>query len=112
MTPAKDLPALIEKGVIALDMETAAYAQCCEREGVPWSVHRTISDHPKDEIDDELFGLMNLDATPNWGNIVRYVVKHPVRVAGMFTLAKNSKLATENAADAAIAAARAARSTA
>jgi adenosylhomocysteine nucleosidase len=109
MTPAKDLPALIEQGVIALDMETAAYAQCCERQGVPWSVHRAISDHPKDEIDDELFGLMNLDATPNWGNIFRYVVKHPVRSAGMLTLAKNGKLATEAAADAAIAAARAAR---
>jgi hypothetical protein len=36
-------------------------------------------------------------------------VKHPLRLAGMFTLAKNGKLATENAADAAIAAARAAR---
>ena len=109
MTPAKDLPALIEKGVIALDMETAAYALCCERESVPWSVHRTISDHPKDEIDDELFKMMNLDGTPNWGNIVRYVVKHPVRTAGMLSVAKNGKLATENAADAAIAAARAAR---
>jgi nucleoside phosphorylase len=110
MTPPKELPALIEQGVIALDMETAAYAQCCERQGVPWSVHRAISDHPKDEIDDELFGLMNLDATPNWGNIARYAVKHPLRMAGMFTLAKNGKLATEAAADAAIAAARAARS--
>jgi adenosylhomocysteine nucleosidase len=109
MTPPSDLPGLIEQGVIALDMETAAYAMGCERDGVPWSVHRTISDHPKDEIDEELFGLMNLDATPNWGNIARYVVKHPLRLAGMFTLAKNGKLATENAADAAIAAARAAR---
>lgn len=109
MTPPSELPRLIQQGVIALDMETAAYALCCEREGVPWSVHRTISDHPKDEIDDELFQMMNLDGTPNWGNIVRYVVKHPVRSAGMFSVAKNGKLATENAADAAIAAARAAR---
>jgi len=109
MTPAKDLPGLIEQGVIALDMETAAYAHSCEREGVLWSVHRTISDHPKDDIDDEVFGLMNLDATPNWRNIARYLVKHPQRIPGMFTLAKNGKLATENAADAAIAAARASR---
>ena len=109
MTPASELASLIEKGVIALDMETASYAQSCEREGVPWSVHRTISDHPKDEIDDELFKMMNLDGTPNYGNIVRYVVKHPVKSAGMLSVAKNGKLATENAADAAIAAARAAR---
>jgi adenosylhomocysteine nucleosidase len=108
MTPAKDLPALIEKGVIALDMETAAYAQSCEREGIPWSVHRAISDHPKDDIDDEVFHLMNQDATPNWGNITRYFLRHPQRIPGMVKLAKGGKLATENAADAAIAAARAA----
>jgi hypothetical protein len=52
---------------------------------------------------------MNLDGTPSWGNILRYVAKHPVRSAGMLSVAKNGKLATENAADAAIAAARAAR---
>jgi adenosylhomocysteine nucleosidase len=109
MTPAKDLPDLIAKGVIALDMETAAYAHACERDGVPWSVHRAISDHPKDDIDDEVFGLFNLDATPNWGNIARYFLRHPRRIPGMFKLAKGSKLATENAADAAIAAARASR---
>ena len=109
MTPPSELPGLIEKGVIALDMETAAYAQSCERDGVPWSVHRTISDHPKDEIDDELFSMMNMDGTMNWGNVVRYVTKHPVRSAGMLKMGKNGKLATENAADAAIAAARAAR---
>jgi adenosylhomocysteine nucleosidase len=109
MTPPSELPGLIAQGVIALDMETAAYALCCEREGVPWSVHRTISDHPKDEIDEELFSLMNMDGTPNWANIARYLVKHPVRSAGMLKVGKNGKLATENAADAAIAAARAAR---
>ncbi len=110
MTPPSELAGLIEKGVISLDMETAAYAQCCEREGVPWSVHRTISDHPKDEIDDELFSMMNMDGTPNWRNIVRYVVKHPIRSAGMLQMGKNGKVATEAAATAAIAAARAARS--
>jgi adenosylhomocysteine nucleosidase len=109
MTPPSELPGLIAKGVISLDMETAAYARCCEREGIPWSVHRTISDHPKDEIDDELFSMMNMDGTPNWRNIARYVAKHPVRSARMLKMGKNGKLATEAAADAAIAAARAAR---
>ena len=110
MTPAGDLPALIEQGVIALDMETAAYAQSCEREGVPWSVHRAISDRATDDsIDDEVFHLTNQDATPNWGNIARYFLKHPQRIPSMVKLAKGSKLATESAVDAAIAAARAAR---
>ncbi len=112
MTPASELPALVEQGVIALDMETAAYAQSCEREGVPWSVHRTISDHPDDQIDEELFSLMHLDGTPNKRNIARYVVRHPIRMLGKVSVAKNGKLATEAAADAAIAAARAARAAA
>ena len=110
MTPSGDLPALIEQGVIALDMETAAYAESCEREGVPWSVHRAVSDRATDDsIDDEVFHLVNLDATPNWGNIARYFLKHPQRIPSMLKLAKGSKLATESAVDAAIAAARAAR---
>lgn len=109
MTPATDLPALIEKGVIALDMETAAYARSCERDGIPWSVHRAVSDRATDaSIDDEVFHLTNQDATPNRGNIARYFLKHPQRIPAMLKLAKGCKLATENAADAAIAAARAA----
>lgn len=109
MTPAAELPGLVEQGVIALDMETAAYAQACERAGVPWSVHRAISDHPSDEIDDELFSLLNLDGTPNKGNIARYGLRHPLRLLAKASVAKNGRLATHNAAEAAIAAARAAR---
>jgi len=109
MTPAKDLSGLIEQGVIALDMETAAIAESCERDGVPWSVHRAISDHPENEIDDEIFKLGNQDGTMNWGNIARYFLKHPQRIPAMLRLGKGGRLATENAAEAAIAAARAAR---
>jgi adenosylhomocysteine nucleosidase len=109
MTPASELPALIEKGVIALDMETAAIAESCERDSVAWSVHRAISDHPENEIDDEIFKLGNQDGTMNWGNIARYFLKHPHRIPAMLRLGKGGRLATENAAEAAIAAARAAR---
>ena len=35
MTPAEELPGLIEQGVIALDMETAAYAQSLRARGRP-----------------------------------------------------------------------------
>jgi nucleoside phosphorylase len=107
MTPPGDLPGLVEQGVIALDMETAAMAHCCERDGVPWSVHRAISDHPSDDIDQEAFQVMNMDGTINRGNAFRYVRRHPLKSLGMAKLAKYSKLATDNAADAAIAAARA-----
>src|SRR5204863_67675 len=43
MTPPGEYPGLIERGVISLDMETAAIAACCEERDIPWSVFRVIS---------------------------------------------------------------------
>lgn len=111
ITPAAELPGLIERGVICLDMETAAIAHSCEREGVPWSVHRAISDRATDgSVDDELFHLSHQDGTPDLRAVARYVLRHPGRVPRMATMAKGARLATERAADAAIQAARAAQS--
>ena len=85
-------------------METAAYAQCCEREGVPWSVHRAISDHPKDEIDDEVFSLDEPRRHAELGQHRPLLPEAPACGSpAMLKLAKDGKLATENAADAAIA---------
>ncbi|MFZ6003310.1 MAG: hypothetical protein ACOYXM_05185 [Actinomycetota bacterium] len=107
ITPPVALPALRARGVVALDMETAAIAACCEARGVPWSVFRAISDRASDgTIDDEIFGLSHQDGTPNAGAIARYVLRHPNRIPRMAILAKGAKLATERAAGAAIAAVR------
>lgn len=107
ITPAEELPALRAKGVICLDMETAAIAACCERDGIPWSVHRAISDRATDgSVDDEVFRLSNQDGTPNGRAVARYFLRHPLRIPRMAAMAKGAKLATERAADAAIAAAR------
>jgi nucleoside phosphorylase len=110
ITPASELPALIQRGVRCLDMETAAIAACCEREGIPWSVHRAISDRATDgTVDDEVFRLSNQDGTPNPRRVAWYFLRHPHRVPRMAKMAKGAKLATVRAAEAAIAAARAAR---
>ncbi len=107
MTPARELPALRDKGVISLDMETAAIADCCVRRGIPWSVHRAISDRATDDsIDDEVFKLAHQDGTPNPRAIARYFLRHPARIPRMARMAKEGKLATERATDAVIAAAR------
>lgn len=91
------------KGVVSLDMETAAVAEVCEQRGIPWSVFRVISDRATDgSIDDEVFGLSNADGTPNSRAVVRYVLRHPGRVPQMARLARGAKLATETAANAAI----------
>ena len=107
ITPAGALPALRAKGVISLDMETAAIAECCERRGIPWSVHRAISDRATDgSVDDEVFKLSNQDGTPNPKAVAAYFLRHPQKIPGMAKMAKGAKLATEAATDAVIAAAR------
>jgi adenosylhomocysteine nucleosidase len=94
---------LRSRGVVSLDMETAAIAEVCERRGIPWSVFRVISDRATDgTVDDEVFHLSNQDGTPNVPAIARYFLKHPARLPRMVRLAKGAKLATETAADAAI----------
>jgi adenosylhomocysteine nucleosidase len=101
-----DLDALAElraRGVVSLDMETAAVAQVCTARGIPWSVFRAISDRATDgTVDDEVFRLSNQDGTPNGREIVRYFARHPGRVPRMMRLARGARQAADTAADAAI----------
>lgn len=105
VTPASELPALRARGVVALDMETAAVALACEERHVPWTVFRAVSDRATDgSVDDELFHLSNRDGSPNPWALARYVLRHPGRVPGLARLARGATLAADRAADAAIAA--------
>lgn len=91
------------KGVISLDMETAAIAEACEQRGIPWSVFRVISDRATDgSVDEEVFQLSNQDGTANPAAVARYFLTHPGKIPRMAKLARGAKLATETAADAAI----------
>ena len=107
ITPAHELPPLIERGVVSLDMETAAIAQACEAVGVPWTVFRAISDRATEGgTDDEVFHLAKMDGTPDPKAIARYVLRHPGKIPGMAKMGKDATLATKNAAAAAISAVR------
>jgi adenosylhomocysteine nucleosidase len=111
ITPPSDLPDLRARGVVALDMETAAIAFACEERGVPWSVYRAISDRATDgSVDDEVFGMSRPAGTPDPGAVARYLVRHPGRIPGLVRLARGASLAANRAADAAVAAVRAAAS--
>jgi nucleoside phosphorylase len=108
LTDPQVLADLRAQGVVSLDMETAVIAEACERRGIPWSVFRVISDRASDgSLDEEVFKMSNQDGTPNIGNVIRYFLKHPLAVPRMAKLAKGARLATERAADVAIAAVRA-----
>jgi adenosylhomocysteine nucleosidase len=105
ITDLDEIAGLRARGVVSLDMETAAIAALCEQRGIPWSVFRVISDRATDgSIDEEVFHLSNLDGTPNNEAIERYFAEHPERLEAMTRLAEGALLATEAAADAAIAA--------
>lgn len=107
ITGADDLAALRARGVVSLDMETAAIAEVCEARSVPWSVFRVISDRASDgSVNEEVFKLSNQDGTPNPANIAKFVLRHPGQLPQMARMGKQAKLATERAADAAIAACR------
>ncbi len=103
VTEPADVARLVERGVVALDMETAAVAAVCEAAGVPWSVMRGISDHADAElIDPAILGLMGPEGNPRPGAVVRYVARRPARVAQLAGLAKGLGASTAASADAAV----------
>jgi adenosylhomocysteine nucleosidase len=92
-------------GVIALDMETAAIAEVCQRRRTPWSVFRAISDRATEvSLDDDVFRLVNRDGSYNVRRIGAFFVKHPGRLPALARLAKDAKFAAERAAAAAVSA--------
>jgi adenosylhomocysteine nucleosidase len=103
----RGLPQLIDDGVIAVDMETAAIGAACERAGVPWSVLRAISDRASDEaIDDEVVAMAKPDGSADIGAVLRFLVTHPGRVPHLATLARGMSAATRASAAAAARACR------
>lgn len=103
LTDDEVLAELAGRGVIALDMETAAVAAVCERRGVPWTAFRSISDMATDDdASDELLGLAKSDGTANVGGLIKFLAFKPWRIRQLSRLAKGTKIATNAAADAAV----------
>src|SRR6202140_3079633 len=90
-TDPEDLASLRERGVVSLDMETAAIAELCEARGIPWTVYRVISDRANDgTVDEEVFHLSNQDGTPNPAAIEKYMAEHPERLPLMAQMAEDA----------------------
>jgi uridine phosphorylase len=106
ITDPAEVASLRSRGVIALDMETAAVAAVAERHKVSWSVCRAISDRATDGIlDAEMVGLSDQNGTPNWGAVARLLLRHPGRIRKLARLAHDARQATERAATEAVRAA-------
>ncbi|MHB8682579.1 MAG: 5'-methylthioadenosine/S-adenosylhomocysteine nucleosidase family protein [Acidimicrobiales bacterium] len=99
------LGGLVERGIVAVDMETAAVAEVSEAAGVAWSVFRVVSDRPQDGLlDHGVFEMLESDGTVNLGRAARYVAANPSRVRALARLARDAGGATRGAARAALAA--------
>lgn len=104
ITDRATLDALAGEGVIALDMETAAVAAVCVDAGVPWSVYRSISDRAGEGlINPELFAATKPDGSADPEALQRWLAD-PAQRAVLERLARDCAVATEAAAQAAIAA--------
>lgn len=102
ITDAAALAGLVARGVVALDMETAAIAHVCDEHGVPWTVVRAVSDLPGDEgIDEQVAGLARPDGSPDLAAVARYVARDPRRVKNLARLGKDMQTAADAAAAAA-----------
>jgi adenosylhomocysteine nucleosidase len=105
ITDPAALRALRERGVVALDMETAAIASECEARGIRWSVLRAISDRAGDgSVDARILGLNHQDGSPDAAAIARFLLGRPSRIRQLATLARGARLGVTAAADAAISA--------
>lgn len=91
---------LRSRGVVALDMETAAVAKVCEERGVAWSVVRAVSDRAS--VDAEILGLTHPDGTVNPVAVARVLFRRPGALPRLIRLGRDATLATNRAADAAI----------
>jgi len=100
-----DAARLGERGIVAIDMETAAVAEACERRGCPWSVFRAVSDRADDgSTDAAVLGLIDAEGRPIPAAVARFLVRRPQRIPQLVRLARGSRAATRAAAGAAIAA--------
>ena len=99
-----DVAGLREAGFTALDMETAAVARVCERNGIPWLAFRAISDMAGDEsLGPVVMTLVNPDGSPRVWAGIRFLLTHPQRIRRFVRLGRDAQAATIAAAEAAAA---------
>jgi adenosylhomocysteine nucleosidase len=99
ITDSARIGALARRGVVAIDMETAAIAAVCQRRGCPWSAFRAISDMAGDGLlDPSVSRLAGPDGEPRLGAALKLVLTRPGRILPLVRLARGASLAARVAA--------------
>ena len=97
------LRAIGDRGITAIDMETAAVAAVCERHGCPWSVFRGISDNARSgAVNDAVLALAHPDGSSNLKAVARYLLRRPWRIRQLMALERDTRAAATVAAIAAV----------
>jgi nucleoside phosphorylase len=98
-----EIARLRERGIVAIDMETAAIAAVCERRGCAWSVFRAISDRAGDvAIDSDVLALAGADGRADPAALARFLLTRPWRAPELVRLGRGMRLAANAAASAAV----------
>lgn len=101
VTDPSAIDELEARGVIAIDMETAAVAAVCEERSVPWSVVRSISDPAEGGAVGEVIGLVGPEGEVRVAPAMRFLARRPHRLPLMVGLARDAQRAANRAARAA-----------
>ncbi|HYF47640.1 MAG TPA: 5'-methylthioadenosine/S-adenosylhomocysteine nucleosidase [Acidimicrobiales bacterium] len=89
----------VDRGVLAVDMETVSVGQVCDARGVPWSAVRAISDPADDDsVNTDVIGLVKPDGSPDVGRSIRYLLRHPWRLPKLAALGRDANAAATVAA--------------
>ncbi|HEV8268264.1 MAG TPA: hypothetical protein VGR00_08530 [Thermoanaerobaculia bacterium] len=75
-------------GLVAVDMESAAWARVAASHGVPFVVLRAISDDADTALPVFLAGCLGVDGGIDRGRVVRYALVHPAVVPSLVALRK------------------------
>jgi adenosylhomocysteine nucleosidase len=87
------------KGILAVDMETAAIAAVCDEASVPWTAIRALSDVVRDgTVDGATLAFLNEDGSTNAAAVARHLARHPGSATDLASMGRDTAKATANVA--------------
>src|SRR5262249_23710158 len=99
--PAEKLALGKKHNALAVDMESAAFAQRCTERGVPWACLRVISDDASASFTAEIAGLVD-EGRIAYGRVFSLLTRNPWLLPKLLRLQRQTRQAARRLADAVI----------
>jgi nucleoside phosphorylase len=98
-----EMDGFLRRGIVAVDMETAAIGAVSAARGIPWSVFRAVSDWAGDpDVNADVVAMSRPDGTPDPWGIARFLVAHPLRIPKLARLGAGMRAAVRSSTTAAL----------